>query len=836
MNGAWTVLLPLVALFARGSWTRGSDELDERIRAVALADPASRERMLDELAPDAASVAERVLVAFPSLDVSLRRARAEILAQLAPPTAIDGVLEILGDPDQRVRVLLVRFLGRTSLGSEAEEARLEACRRAALDDPDASVRLEAIAMLGSCALPGSVDVLDSLLDACSGEEARAVARAFVGLPEARARLVARVRRLFEAARDEELEPEAAALLLEGYGKALADLPGGGRDVRERTPLILGRSHVSALMAAAARSALARFVARLAELGEYARADEILARLAAEGLPPEEILERRVRIAFDGGAAARALELARELERAADLSSEEGARSWLFRALHFQGAALFARGEFDAAFERFDVAERLLDVLVRERPDRLERLALRRDEEERSPGGGLLSADWILFAGVEKTWKALALVARTDNPEDPAFLELLRAAHEDTLRARTLAISADLESTFSLDALLDRDLAPGALVLLNRRLEGRDEDRAYALLEILGRGLATVAPWEMPGFEPFPAADAELTDPLMDPRRFTWLVRMREELLHYFERRIQRNQREAGRFLDVALPVNQRFKMQRDAIQYRMREEAEKLQALGGRTDLSAAERREIFHDLASQLTPSLGYGLVLVQNLSTDGRLEQAERLARKMLVDLASRLPGVGDVQSEFYASKIEQALGFVLSQAGRSEEAEEVYSSSLRRLEALENTWADSEDGLVMLRRERANILVSLAVNANVRLGDPKRALGFFEQAFELDQRDFMQVLLACYRARSGHAAEARAALRRITPEPQLYYNLSCTYALLGERELALDYLRRDLEQNLVSSGALEARKDWARGDPDLASLRDDARFVSLVAKKPD
>ncbi len=831
MSGAWTVLFPLVALLARGS-----DELDERIRAFELADPASRERMLDDLARDAGSVAERSLNAFSSLELALRRARAEILAELAPPTAIDGVLEILGDPDPRVRVLLVRFLGRTSLGSEAEEARLEACRRLAVDDPDSSVRLEAIAVLGSCALPGSVDVLDALLDACAGEEARAVARAFVGLPEARARLVLRVRGFFEAPRDDGLEPEAAAVLLEGYGKALADLPGGGSDVRERAPLILARRHVSVVISAAARSALARFLVRLAELSEYARADEVLARLAAEGLPPDETLERRVRIAFEGGAAARALDLARELERVADLSSDEEARSWRFRALHFQGAALFARGEFDDALERFKAAERLLDVLVRERPDRLERLALRRDEAERSPGGGLLSADRILLAGVEKTWQALALVARTDDPADRAFLELLRAAHEDTLRARTLAISADLESSVSLDALLDRDLAPGPLVLLNRRLEGRDEDRAYALLETLGRGLATVAPWEMPGFEPFPSADPELADPLVDARRFTWLVRLREELLHYFERRIQRNQREAGRFLDVALPVNQRFKMQRDAIEYRMREEAEKLQALGGRTDLSAEERREIFHDLASRLTPSIGFGLVLIQNLGTDGRLEQAEGLARKMLVDLASRPPGVGDVQSELFAAQIEQALGFVLSQADRPEQAEEIYSSSLRRLQALENTWADSEDGLVLLRRERANILVSLAVNANVRLGDPKRALVYFEQAFQLDQRDFMQVLLACYRARSGHAAEARAALRRITPEPLLYYNLACTYALLGDHELALDYLRRDLEANQVSSGALEARKDWARGDPDLASLREDARFVRLVAAKPE
>ncbi len=125
-----------------------------------------------------------------------------------------------------------------------------------------------------------------------------------------------------------------------------------------------------------------------------------------------------------------------------------------------------------------------------------------------------------------------------------------------------------------------------------------------------------------------------------------------------------------------------------------------------------------------------------------------------------------------------------------------------------------------------------MSLAVNANVRLEDPERALGFFERAYELEQNEFMRVLLGCYRARSGHVEEARSALATVTPSPQLYYNLACTHALLGDIDLALDYLQREFAENHPTPGSLERQKEWARGDPDLAPLRGHPRFERLVS----
>jgi hypothetical protein len=124
-----------------------------------------------------------------------------------------------------------------------------------------------------------------------------------------------------------------------------------------------------------------------------------------------------------------------------------------------------------------------------------------------------------------------------------------------------------------------------------------------------------------------------------------------------------------------------------------------------------------------------------------------------------------------------------------------------------------------------------VSLAVNANVKLHDSKKAVAWFEQAWAIRKDDFMRVLLACYRAREGKTHEARSLVRDVTPGPGTYYNLACTWALLGEPETSLAFLKRDLEVNYPSPRALAKQKDWARNDPDLESMRADARFIALV-----
>lgn len=52
---------------------------------------------------------------------------------------------------------------------------------------------------------------------------------------------------------------------------------------------------------------------------------------------------------------------------------------------------------------------------------------------------------------------------------------------------------------------------------------------------------------------------------------------------------------------------------------------------------------------------------------------------------------------------------------------------------------------------------------------------------------------------------------------------YNLACTYALKGDRELALDWLEKSINAGFGS-------EDKLREDPDIASLRGDARFKKI------
>ncbi len=58
--------------------------------------------------------------------------------------------------------------------------------------------------------------------------------------------------------------------------------------------------------------------------------------------------------------------------------------------------------------------------------------------------------------------------------------------------------------------------------------------------------------------------------------------------------------------------------------------------------------------------------------------------------------------------------------------------------------------------------------------------------------------------------------------------FYDLAALYALEGKKDLALDYLRRSIERGATDFG-------FIRTDPQLASLRKDPRFVSLVGTSP-
>jgi tetratricopeptide (TPR) repeat protein len=79
------------------------------------------------------------------------------------------------------------------------------------------------------------------------------------------------------------------------------------------------------------------------------------------------------------------------------------------------------------------------------------------------------------------------------------------------------------------------------------------------------------------------------------------------------------------------------------------------------------------------------------------------------------------------------------------------------------------------------------------------------------------------------SGQTDEVIARLRAAVAEtPQyglLFYNLACCESLAGEKDEALEHLRRALELS-------EQMREYAKGDSDLDPLRDDPRFQALFA----
>jgi quercetin dioxygenase-like cupin family protein len=81
-----------------------------------------------------------------------------------------------------------------------------------------------------------------------------------------------------------------------------------------------------------------------------------------------------------------------------------------------------------------------------------------------------------------------------------------------------------------------------------------------------------------------------------------------------------------------------------------------------------------------------------------------------------------------------------------------------------------------------------------------------------------------------RAGRVDEGREQLRAtIESRPDSWhpsYNAACFEALAGDRDAALEHLRR-----AVAAGGEEARKA-AVDDPDFASLRDDPRFEEALA----
>ena len=110
----------------------------------------------------------------------------------------------------------------------------------------------------------------------------------------------------------------------------------------------------------------------------------------------------------------------------------------------------------------------------------------------------------------------------------------------------------------------------------------------------------------------------------------------------------------------------------------------------------------------------------------------------------------------------------------------------------------------------------------------------LDFFGRLVERDASnvDFLRAHADNLAARSQHARALQLDRRIVKLQPDRpipWYNLACSYAVLGLAEPALVALQRSLELGYPDFARL-------RRDPDLDSIRTDPRFIKLIRRRFD
>jgi tetratricopeptide (TPR) repeat protein len=839
----------------RGAAPSANADLERaRRRCAELADPARANEAFTELASLGPIAAEAALEGFASAGLAARRARSLLVREVGRGGQVQAVLGLLSDSDAEVRSNLLSFLARPELRDALAQPRAEALERVARSDPLDELRAKAIDALGRIEEPAAAAALERLMDDLAPPLRTAAARSLANLPAARERVVERVQAAFEPRTGVEPLPEDALAELFGpaYGLRLAEIPAGGTRPRDLAPFVLGAHHPSTGVRRSAELALERFVGRTRYLGEQERGERLLSDLVGRGLDDADLLARRARLALEAGADA---ESARSSARALGVLSESGddVRGLQRRGLAglLEAAASLALDQPAEASAALDAAERATQALVERRLDRL------------APNLALVQVEMLERRAQIELYRALAQLWSAPDPSQAGVLAAARRAHVFSLQAQIavtrewLRISPDgsRPPPWGLDTLIDDPLSPWRLLLSNPELAALPAERSLELERQLLVALASVAPLEVPGFgasregvrdvEPAQgeAGEAELVrtddeyggeqgdtassvdpslhDPRKDPERVSLLI----QLVDTYVEALNRLAAGAGPSQQDEDPGARQERLKLFRLEARQLEgQAQQDQG----NSWNAHLRRRVPTDAA----------LRLCEGLRAEGRTEASRALAQHLIDDLR----GAGEVLRAAWGEELmargEVAIAAAWMDDDEPKKAESLYLSALQRLEVLERESTErgvAPAGLAVLQVQRADVLLGLAVNANVKLRSHETAVEYFERAWALRQDDFMRVLLACYRARAGRHAEARAVLRDVPVSPSNFYNLACTYALLGERELALDFLGRALDELKATPGQLERQKTWARGDPDLETLRGEARFEALVAASP-
>ena len=796
--------------------------LDKALSALIGADEFARSQAWSQLraAPEEASAL--ALAGFAGAERVARQARARLLEEVAQPSTALEMVSLLKDSLPEVRASLARALARPALGVAALDGRVAALEGLALDDPNSEVRQAARTALGALDGDGAVAALARLVLALPAPE-RASCAAQIPTSARGADTIARLVRAGFAplASGERTPPDVIAALLPAHGRLLADRVGGAERAADRAPLILGVRHPDPLVRLAAAEAFDELLARLREHEETGRAMDVLMRLEEEGLDGRMTRYHRARIAFFPGMdalaareAARGIRVAGGASSAAADDETTSAALWLFRSHYLEAMAELALDQPDAAARSLIEATAVVDGMLGQRLD-LRAEALRYGHVEALQLRAMIGVADILVR-----------LSSGTAPDDQELLSAARDAHVVSLEAQGQLAALKGEAIIGWDTLLDADLSPFGLLFNGRPFPDLDAAHQITLVQNLGRALATISPIEMPGFVPFPVQDELLGDPLVDPERIALLQDIAFGRLEGIARELDEVRTRVARGQASPLwVVPEEDILAMETLDLRQRMILSEL----SRGDLEG-------WDFLIELRIPGSQALWLARDLRTENRGAESRTVAARYRDDLEGNLSNWWYYLGQERIARADLLIGGSFTDDDMPREAEEALLDAVERIESIEERLEEngvSELALGRYRAIRSTALVSLAVNANVKLGDQEKALAYYERAYELRQDDFMRVLLACYRARMGRADEARALVREVRPGPALYYNLACTHALMGETVKALEWLELELRENHPSAASRKRQQEWARSDPDLKSLRDDPRFEVLVGR---
>lgn len=747
--------------------------LEEQAQLLASRDPRARTEAFVKLAAAGSTAVDALLDGFRDAPALARELRARLLRDHARAADAVRIAALASDPSPVVRADLVRFAARPDLAFAEAPVRAKLLLRLA-DDPESGVREAAVKGLQRLAHPSSIEGLAALVREGDAAQRTGALTALAATPRAAPALLELARFV-----------DASAPSLRGQ---LLLCLGATGDIAVLEELL--RFARDPIHGSAARTGFDWLVQRLTSRREEAQLSRCLG--AWEAVDPVDAEGRRARyelLVRGDLTKARAAAV-----RWSDAAAHEfdGARPARAAAASIEALCALAEGDGAAAEQLLeeafgqlegeralaredDAADALLLPLARARTLSALNSLVNPWAGAPEPAARLREAYGLYEAWVRgETFRALSGILARDSSILGQYLDSLRAGEPEPI---------PLQAAWSFDTALTSDLGVSSVVsvVLPRR----------------GRGAQALE------------AGRKLLDLLSDvnPREFV-TARHRNDWVGApdpFQRM---------RLLDVpGVPISPVYVSVKTSFSRFPRDLGQVARSVVGDFAVAAAildpvvERASLgsqVSDLVTYVETSLERAGVAMDARDGDG----ADAIVARVL----ARLDAVKQTnEADFDPDEVKR-----LGSAG---------SDALR---ARARTWLDVE------RRLRSQALITRAVNENVVRGRPETASAYAKKGMELEPTEFNRVLLACYFAREGNAAEARAILRDTVDSAGTYYNLACTYALLGEIETALHYLERDFEQHR-DFGSIERQRAWARRDPDLRALAGEARFRALVGEGP-